>query len=227
MGAKLERSGAGITIWPDPVLRGAEIHVPGDISSAAYFIAAALIVPGSEITLPDIGINPTRTGILDVVKAMGGDLTVSNVRTSGGEERADLKIRSSRLSGCTISGDLIPRLIDELPVIAVMAACAGGTTVIRDAGELRVKESDRLAVIVDSLAAMGADITATEDGMIIRGGRPLHGAAIDSHLDHRIAMSFAVAALAASGETDIRDADCARISYPGFYSDLESLVRNG
>lgn len=222
-GADIQCEGTTSTVLPDPRLIGQKVNVPGDISSAAYFIAAALLVPGSEVLLKNVGINPTRDGMLRVVRAMGGDVTLVNENTDGAEPCADLLIRSSSLHATTIEGELIPTLIDELPVIAVLAAFAEGTTVIKDAAELKVKESDRIAVMTENLKRMGADVEPTNDGMIIRGGRPLHGATINPHLDHRIAMSFAIAALAADGETDIQDADCVKISYPGFYTDLESL----
>ena len=210
-------------ITPDPELIGQKIEVPGDISSAAYFIAAGLIVPGSEILVKNVGINPTRDGIIRVCQAMGADITLLNKREHGGEPVADILVRYSSLEATTIEGEIIPTLIDELPMIAVMACFAKGTTVIKDAAELKVKESDRIAVMVDNLSRMGAHITATDDGMIIEGGFPLHGAEIDSHLDHRIAMSFAVAALASEGETTIKDADCVKISYPNFYKELFRL----
>ena len=210
-------------ITPDPELIGQKIEVPGDISSAAYFIAAGLIVPGSEILVKNVGINPTRDGIIRVCQAMGADITLFNKREHGGEPVADILVRYSSLEATTIEGEIIPTLIDELPMIAVMACFAKGTTVIKDAAELKVKESDRIAVMVDNLSRMGAHITATDDGMIIEGGFPLHGAEIDSHLDHRIAMSFAVAALASEGETTIKDADCVKISYPNFYKELFRL----
>lgn len=222
-GADIRCEGTTSTILPDPKLTGQKINVPGDISSAAYFIAAALLVPGSEVLLKNVGINPTRDGMLRVVRAMGGDVTLVNENTDGAEPCADLLIRSSSLHATTIEGDLIPTLIDELPVIAVLAAFADGTTVIKDAAELKVKESDRIAVMTENLRRMGAEVEPTDDGMVIHGGKPLHGATIDPHLDHRIAMSFAVAALAADGETEIQDADCVKISYPGFYADLEGL----
>ena len=211
------------TITPDPHLIGQKIEVPGDISSAAYFIAAGLIVPGSEILVKNVGINPTRDGLIRVCQAMGADITLLNKRENGGEPVADILVRCSSLKATTIEGDIIPTLIDELPMIAVMACFAKGTTVIKDAAELKVKESDRISVMVDNLSRMGAHITAADDGMIIEGGYPLHGAEIDSHLDHRIAMSFAVAALASEGETIIKDADCVKISYPNFYEDLFKL----
>ena len=211
------------SITPVSELFSQKIEVPGDISSAAYFIAAGLIVPGSEILVKNVGINPTRDGLIRVCQAMGADITLLNKRENGGEPVADVLVRYSSLKAATIEGEIIPTLIDEIPMIAVMACFAKGTTVIKDAAELKVKESDRIAVMVDNLSRMGAHITATDDGMIIEGGYPLHGAVIDSHLDHRIAMSFAVAALAAEGETEILGADCVKISYPNFYTDLLKL----
>lgn len=213
---------ATITVSPCDELHAQEIHVPGDISSAAYFIAAALLVPHSEVLIRNVGLNPTRAGILTVAESMGADITYLN-RTDGAEPTADLLVRSSALHGTTVEGALIPTLIDELPVIAVMAAAAEGTTIIRDAAELRVKESDRISVVAENLSAMGADITPTQDGFVIRGGRPLHGALIRTHLDHRIAMSFAVASLIAGGETQIDEESCVSISYPRFFGDLEAL----
>ncbi|MDO5346642.1 MAG: 3-phosphoshikimate 1-carboxyvinyltransferase [Lachnospiraceae bacterium] len=224
-GASVTTEGTTVSIQPEPHLEGRFISVPGDISSAAYFIAAGLLVPGSEILIRNVGVNPTRDGILRVCQAMGADITRINERADSGEPTADLLVRSSSLKGTVVEGEIIPTLIDELPVIAVLAAFAEGTTIIRDAAELKVKESNRIDVMVENLSRMGADIEGTEDGMIIRGGRPLHGAEINSRLDHRIAMSFAVAALAADGATLIGDADCVRISYPNFYEDLFSLTR--
>lgn len=222
-GAQVLSEGTTASIQPSPTLEGRFIQVPGDISSAAYFIAAALLIPGSEVLIRNVGVNPTRDGILRVCQAMGADITRLNERSDSGELTADLLVRHSSLRGTVIEGDLIPTLIDELPVIAVMAALAKGTTVIRDAAELKVKESDRIQVMTENLTRMGADVEATEDGMIIHGGSSLQGAIIDSHQDHRVAMSFAVAALAAEGETEIRDASCVSISYPEFYQDLASL----
>lgn len=201
-------------------LTGREVFVPGDISSAAYFIAAGLLVPNSELLLKNVGINPTRDGILKVATAMGGKITLENERTLGGEPAADLLVQTSALHGITIGGELIPALIDEIPIIAVMAAFAEGTTIIKDAAELKVKESNRIDTVVSNLKAMGADIEATEDGMIIHGGKALHGASIDTKADHRIAMSFAVAGLMADGITDILGAECVDISYPKFFEDL-------
>ncbi|MDO4273409.1 MAG: 3-phosphoshikimate 1-carboxyvinyltransferase [Eubacteriales bacterium] len=221
-GAKVESAGTTVSVYPDPVLRAAEINVPGDISSAAYFIAAGLLTPGSEILLKNVGTNPTRDGLLRVCRDMGADITLLNENTNG-EPTADLLIRSGRLHGTTVGGEIIPSLIDEIPMIAVMAAFAEGTTIIKDAQELKVKESDRIQVVTDNLKRMGADIEATGDGMIIRGGRPLHGACIDSHLDHRIAMSFAVAGTVCEGPLTIKGGQCVDISYPGFYHDLYKL----
>lgn len=223
-GADVVSQGNTATISPDPRLCAQEITVPGDISSAAYFIAAGLIVPDSELLIQNVGINPTRDGLLRVCRAMGADITLLNENRDSGEPTADLLVRTSGLRGTTVGGALIPTLIDELPVVAALACFAKGTTVIRDAQELKVKESNRIDVMVDNLSAMGAHITATEDGMIIEGGHPLHGAVIDSKLDHRIAMTFAITALAADQETEILGADCVNISYPGFYEDLHGLM---
>ncbi|MDD3368577.1 MAG: 3-phosphoshikimate 1-carboxyvinyltransferase [Lachnospiraceae bacterium] len=223
-GAKVSSLGNTATVSPRPVLTGQKICVPGDISSAAYFIAAGLLVPGSEILIQNVGMNPTRDGIIKVAEAMGAKFMRLN-ETVSGEPTCDLLVSYSPLKGTVIEGDLIPTLIDELPVIAIMAAFAEGTTIIRDAAELKVKESNRIDVMVENLTAMGCDITGTDDGMIINGGKPLHGAVIDPHLDHRIAMSFAVASLLAEGETEIKDAECVNISYPNFYQDLKSLCR--
>ena len=222
-GASVTSKDTTVTIQPEPELTGQKVIVPGDISSAAYFIAAGLLVPGSEILIKNVGTNPTRDGILRVCRQMGADIQLLDQKEHCQEPAADILVRYSSLKGTEIHGELIPTLIDELPVIAVMAAFAEGTTVIRDAQELKVKESNRLDIMVRHLQAMGADVTPTEDGMIIRGGTPLHGATLDSHLDHRIAMSFAVAGLAAQGETEITRADCVNISYPRFYEDLQSL----
>ena len=219
-GASVQTCGTTATIEPEPVLTAQKVEVPGDISSAAFFIAAGLLIPGSELLIKNVGINPTRDGILRVCRQMGANLELLNTRTQCGEPVADILVKHSELNGTVIEGDLIPTLIDELPVIAVMAACANGETIVRNAEELKVKESNRLEIIVHHLSEMGCDITGTEDGMIIRGGKPLHGAVLDSHLDHRIAMSFAVAGLVADGETEITNADCVNISYPGFYRDL-------
>ena len=222
-GASVTTESTTVSIEPDPLLEGRSISVPGDISSAAYFIAAGLLVPGSQVLIRNVGVNPTRDGILRVCRAMGADITIMNERADSGEPTADLLVKYSSLKGTVVEGEIIPTLIDELPVIAILAAFAQGTTIIRDAAELKVKESDRIAVMVENLSRMGADITATDDGMIIHGGRPLHGAEIDSHLDHRIAMSFAVAGTIVDGPLSILGGDCVNISYPDFYSDLYKL----
>lgn len=221
-GAEVVSSDTTASVRPEPSLKAREILVPGDISSAAYFIAAGLLTPNSEILLKNVGINPTRDGMLRVCRDMGADITLLNERREG-EPTADLLIRSSSLHGTTIEGTIIPSLIDEIPMLAVMAAFAEGTTIIRDAQELKVKESNRIAVMADNLKRMGADMEATDDGMIINGGRPLHGAVIDSHLDHRVAMSFAVAGTICEGPLSIQGAECVRISYPDFYQDLYGL----
>lgn len=207
-----------VEVEPEPVLYGQDITVPGDISSAAYFLVAGLICEDADILVKNVNINPTRAGILKVIEDMGGNISYIDRRTVSGEEVADINVRTSALHGTTVEGDIIPTLIDELPVIAVMAAYADGTTVIRDAAELRVKESDRIATVTENLRAMGCDMAPTDDGYIINGGRPLHGASIRTYKDHRIAMSFAVAALNADGETTLDDPSCVNISYPGFFS---------
>lgn len=223
-GADINTVDTTVTISPASKLCGQKVNVPGDISSAAYFIVAGLIVPGSEILIKNVGINPTRAGIIDVVKDMGGDITLLNRRFLTGEETADILVKSSDLKGTEIGGKIIPALIDEIPVIAVLACFADGRTVIKDAHELKVKESNRIDVMVKNLSLMGADITATDDGMIINGGNPLHGAVIDSSYDHRIAMSFTIAGLNSDGETEISGDEIVNISYPGFYNDINSLI---
>ena len=214
---------ATASILPCEELYGQKILVPGDISSAAYFIAAALLVPGSELLIKNVGTNPTRAGILEVCRAMGADITYLNENRDSGEPTADLLVRTSTLHGTTVEGAIIPTLIDEIPMIAVMAAFAEGTTIIRDAAELKVKETDRIKTTTEGLLAMGVDVTPTDDGMIIRGGNPVHGGQINSYLDHRIAMAFSIAALAAEGNTEIQDGQCVDVSYPSFFTELHSL----
>ncbi|MCR4945739.1 MAG: 3-phosphoshikimate 1-carboxyvinyltransferase, partial [Lachnospiraceae bacterium] len=221
-GADIETDGLTATVIPGGRMLGQKICVPGDISSAAYFIAAGLIAKDSEILIKNVGINPTRDGILKVALAMGGNIDILNERYESGEKVADLLVRTSELHGTDIGGDIIPTLIDEIPVIAVMAANASGKTVISDAAELKVKESNRIDTVTEGLRKMGCEVTAKDDGMEITGGE-LKGAEIDSHLDHRIAMSFAIAGLAATGDTVIKDAECVDISYPGFYETIESI----
>lgn len=223
-GARISCEGTTASIEPPEELYAQEIMVPGDISSAAYFLTAGILVPGSELLIKNVGINPTRDGILRVYKNMGADITLLDERTCSGEPVADILVKAGALHSTEIGGEIIPTLIDELPVIAVAACFAEGTTVIRDAAELKVKESNRIAVMVENLSAMGADIEETEDGMIIRGGHPLHGAVIDSRLDHRIAMSFTIAGLMSSEMPKIKGRDCVNISYPDFYEDLNRLM---
>lgn len=223
-GAQVSGQGTTVSIEPPEELFAQDILVPGDISSAAYFLTAAGLIPGSELLIKNVGINPTRDGILRVFKNMGADITLIHERTCSGEPAADILIKAAAFHGTEIGGAVIPALIDELPIIAVAACFARGTTIIRDAAELKVKESNRIAVMVENLSAMGADIEETEDGMIIHGGRPLHSAVIDSHLDHRIAMSFTIAGLISGEMPDIKGRDCVNISYPNFYDDLKSLI---
>lgn len=224
-GADVETSGTTATVQPADELLGNRIQVPGDISSSVYFVTAGLIIPNSEILIRNVGINPTRDGLIHVCRAMGADITLLNEDHDYSEPTADILVRTSSLRGTIIEGDIIPTMIDELPTIALLACFAEGTTIIRDAAELKVKESNRIAIMVKNLSAMGADVEETEDGMIIHGGKPLHGAVIETKKDHRIAMTFAVAAMAADGETEILDADCVNISYPEFYKDMEMLAR--
>lgn len=216
------------TITPPETLHGQHIEVPGDISSAAFFIVAALITPNSEIIINNVGINDTRAGILKVCQDMGANITLLHAREEGGEPVADLLVKTSSLRGTIVEGDIIPALIDELPVIALMACFAKGQTIIKDAHELRVKESDRIAIMTENLGAMGADIIDTDDGFIINSRSDntiptLHGASINCSMDHRIAMTFAVAGLNADGETIITDSDCVDVSYPGFFAQLKQL----
>ena len=187
-------------------------------------MVAGLIVPNSHIIIKNVGINPTRTGIIDALKAMGGDISILNERTAGGEAVADIEVKTSQLKATTLSGDIIPRMIDEIPVFAVAALHAEGTTTVKDAQELKVKESNRIATMSEELKKMGANITETEDGMIIPGNQSLKGAVTESHLDHRVAMSIAIAALTAEGSTTINNSDCVAISFPDFYKILDSLA---
>ena len=205
-------------------LYGQSVVVPGDISSAAFWLVAGAIVSDSELLIENVGINPTRTGVLEALEMMGADITQENDRVVAGEPVADLRVRSSKLKGCTIEGDIIPRLIDEIPVLAVAAVFAEGTTVIKDAAELRVKESDRITVMANQLNSMGASITELSDGMEITGGTPLTGAELDSFTDHRIAMSLAIAALNASGTTTINRAEAASVSYPDFFETIKRII---
>lgn len=212
-------------VSPAEELSAAAVSVPGDLSSAAFFLCGALMVPGSDLLIRNVGINPTRSGILDVVSAMGGSVELlPGKHADDAEPAADLHIRASRLHGTEIGGSLIPRLIDELPVIAAMACAAEGTTVIRDARELKVKESDRIRAMAEGLSRMGAAVTETPDGLIIEGGRPLRGAAVDSRGDHRVAMAFSILSLLADGPVTVSDPDCVSVSAPDFYRDLKSVT---
>lgn len=224
-GADVTTKDTTATIQPADNLFGQKVEVPGDISSAAYFIAAGLLVPNSEILIKNVGINETRDGIIKVAQEMGGDLTLLNVKKDNGEPTADILVKSSELHGITIGGGLIPTLIDEVPIIAVMAAFAKGQTIIKDAAELKVKESNRIDIMVQNLGNMGCDITATDDGMIINGGKSLTNTVVDSVMDHRIAMSFAIASLLSDGEMEILGSDIVRVSYPAFFRDLSRLAQ--
>ncbi|MGN0409562.1 MAG: 3-phosphoshikimate 1-carboxyvinyltransferase [Candidatus Fimousia sp.] len=224
-GVDVRCEGKTATVYPPETMTGQDIVVPGDISSAAYFIVAGLITPDSQITMKHVGINPTRDGIIKVCQAMGADITLSNVQDDNGEPTADITVKSSKLHGTVIGGDLIPTLIDELPIIAVLACFAEGETVIKNAEELKVKESNRIDLMVNNLVRMGADAIATEDGMIIHGGKPLHGISINCKYDHRIAMTFSIAGINADGETVIEDAQCVDVSYPTFYDTLKQLAQ--
>lgn len=204
-------------------LYGQTVIVPGDISSAAFWLVAGAIVPDSELLIENVGVNPTRTGILEALEMMGANIERENQREVAGEPVADLRVRHSQLKACTIAGDLIPRLIDEIPILAVAAVFAQGTTIIRDAAELRVKESDRIAVMASQLNRMGGKVTELPDGLEIVGGTPLSGSEVESYMDHRIAMSLAVAALNATGTTTIHGAEAAAISYPDFTTTLQQV----
>ena len=212
-----------VTVTGQAQLHGQKVVVPGDISSAAFWLVAGAIVPGSNLLIENVGVNPTRTGILEALEMMGADIQLENERTVAGEPVADLRVRSSSLKACTIAGDLIPRLIDEIPILAVAAVFAQGTTIIRDAEELRVKESDRIEVMAKQLNSMGAKVTELPDGMEITGGTPLTGTDVDSYTDHRIAMSLAIAALNSTGTTTINRAEAASISYPDFIPTLQQV----
>ncbi len=222
-GADVRPFEGGVSLIGRPRLMAQEVTVPGDISSAAFFMVAGLVTPGAELTIRNVGINPTRSGIIDILIAMGGQLELLNIREQSGEPVADVLIRHSRLKGIEISGDMVPRAIDEFPVISVAAALAEGTTTIRDAEELRVKETDRIAAMVSELSKLGAQVEARPDGMVITGVEQLNGGKVSSHGDHRIAMSMAVAALSAREDVTIEDAACTDTSFPGFWALLEEI----
>lgn len=222
-GGQIEVKGKEIRIQGGQEFTAQEVTIPGDISSAAFWLVAGLIVPDSKIVLENVGINETRTGILEVIEAMGGRMTLSDVDPVA--KSATITVETSELKGTEIGGEIIPRLIDELPIIALLATQAQGRTVIRDAEELKVKETDRIQVVADALNSMGAAITPTEDGMIIEGKTPLHGAQVNTFGDHRIGMMTAIAALLAqSGQVELERSEAIKTSYPGFFSDLEGLM---
>ncbi len=224
-GVQVVRDGLTVSVEGGQKLTGRAIQVPGDISSAAFLIAAVMMVPGSSLLIENVGLNPTRTGIIDVVRAMGGSIELVNERIVNEEPVADLLVTHAELSGVEIGGEIIPRLIDEVPVIAVMATQAKGKTVIRDAEELKVKETDRIATVVSELSKLGAKVTPTDDGMIIEGPTPLVGARIDSMGDHRIGMAMAIAGLAATGETLIENDEAIAVSFPNFAQILEQICQ--
>jgi 3-phosphoshikimate 1-carboxyvinyltransferase len=225
-GADLEVDAAtrSVTVRSGSALTGQTVTVPGDTSSAAFWLVAASIVPEAELVIENVGLNPTRTGVLEVLQQMGADITILRPREEAGEPLGDLQVRSAQLQSVSIGGDLIPRLIDEIPILAVAAACASGTTVIRDAAELRVKESDRLVAMAQGLSQMGVTVREHPDGLEIDGGAALVGAEVDSYQDHRIAMSLAIASLVARGETVLQGSTCAAISYPTFFPTLQQVT---
>jgi len=224
-GAACESFDGGVRVRGGRELEGRDIMVPGDISSAAFFLVAATIVPGSELLIRGVGVNPTRTGILDILSAMGADIELLDLRESSGEPVADILVRSARLKGIEIGGEMVPRAIDEFPVICVAASLAEGKTVIRDAGELRVKETDRITAMAANLGIAGVDVVEREDGMEITGRETLAGSVSESFGDHRIAMSMLVAGLAADGESEVRDVECIATSFPDFSGHLGRVAR--
>ncbi len=222
-GAEVKSEALTVSIEGGQQLKGTHIEVPGDISSAAFFLVAGAIVPDSMITLQKVGLNPTRTGILDVLNDMGAQISYQNVNKEASEPYGDLVIKTSSLKGTVIKGDVIPRLIDEIPIIALAATQAEGQTIIQDAHELRVKETDRIETVVNELKKMGAEIEATEDGMIINGKTPLKGASVQSHGDHRIGMMLSIASCVAEGETSLDQSEAVAVSYPSFFDQLNRL----
>lgn len=222
-GADIKKEGNTIIVTPVKEIIAKDIEVPGDISSAAYFIAAALICKNSNIIINNVGVNSTRTGIITAFREMGADIELLNERIVCGEPVADISAKTSKLHGTIIKGDIIPKLIDEIPVIASVACYAEGETIIADAQELKVKESNRIKTMTSELSKMGADITETDDGMIIKGVKSLHGTKCESYNDHRVAMSISIAALGAEGETEITNSECVDISFPGYFTLLDSV----
>ncbi len=223
-GGTVEEDGLAVSVQGGQALKGTEVHVPGDISSAAFFLVAGAIVPNSTITLTNVGLNPTRTGILDVMKDMGADITIDVHDGNQFEPSGDITIKTSDLKGTVIGGEVIPRLIDEIPVIALLATQADGKTIIKDAAELKVKETNRIDAVVNELAKLGASIEATDDGMIIHGKQTLLGGTVSSQGDHRIGMMLAIAALICQDEVSLVDKEAISISYPQFFADLQSLL---
>ncbi|NPV07155.1 MAG: 3-phosphoshikimate 1-carboxyvinyltransferase [Anaerolineae bacterium] len=223
MGARVRAEGAAITVEPAARLAPLELVVPGDLSSAAFLVAAATLVPGSGVLIEGVGVNPTRTGFLDIARAMGANVRLEGERLEGGEPVADLVVRSASLRPTKVAGELVPRAIDELPLVAVLATQADGVTEVREASELRVKESDRVATLVSELRALGARIEELPDGYVVEGPTPLRATTVSSHGDHRLAMALAVAALVADGPVTIEGAECADDSFPGFFEVLDRM----
>lgn len=223
LGADIKNDNGVITSNPISELYAKQIHIPGDISSAAYFIVAGLIIPDSKVKIKNVGVNVTRTGIIDALKSMGADIEIENRTNENGEDVADILVRYSQLHSIELSGDIIPRMIDEIPIFTVAALFAEGKTVIKDAQELKVKESNRISTMTKELNKMGAEIIETDDGMIIEGRKNLKGAVTESYNDHRVAMSIAIAALNSEGETIINNSECVNISFPNFFYMLECL----
>jgi len=228
-GVPVETDGLSVSIQGPARLSGGALTIPGDVSSAAYFVAAAVLLPGSELTIERVGLNPTRAAFLDVLSSWGAEISITDVQSERNEPFGTLKVRGGISRGAsererTLSGSMIPALIDELPLLAVVGSQIEGGIQIRDARELRLKESDRLATTAKNLIAMGAKVEEFEDGLDVAGPTKLHSALVDSHLDHRIAMAFSVAALLATGETQIAGSECVAISFPEFFSLLDSLA---
>ncbi len=223
MGADLHVSGLTVSLYGPSSLAPILLTVPGDISSASFLLVAAMLVPGSAVTIVDVGVNPTRTGLLDVLRYMGADIALADERKQGNEPVANVTVRTSELRGVEVGGEAVVRMIDELPALAVAATQASGKTVVRDAAELRVKETDRIATTVAGLRALGAQIEALPDGFVVEGPTPLRGARVESHGDHRLAMALAVAGLIADGETEIQDAQCIGDSFPGFVALMHTI----
>lgn len=224
-GAAIDRADLSATVTGGKQFEGADVSVPGDLSSAAFFLVAVALVPGSSLILKDVGVNPTRTGIIEALTNMGAEIQMQNLSGKSNEPRADLFVKSAGLHGTTVEGELIPQVIDELPVLAVAATQAEGRTVVRNARELRVKESDRIATLVSELRKLGAKIEELDDGFMVEGPVKLKGAPVESHGDHRIAMALAIAGLVASGTTSIHEPECIDVSFPDFERSLASLLR--